>query len=216
MLAKTTPEIQRELKNLKREKHEQELSDWIDHQSRHSYIVEHEHTNPGNVDRQIGQPLTHTAFELRLGKILPPNVAIIENPHRKGFRAVVKILPDGTRETICPYKGGLIPEHSVLRVREEMVRDMSQKTIERKDLPKHEVIPGMGVVFDPGAPRPGWKKIYHLLGEDPDGHRGWRTILIRLVQAGILTPGQIESVFGSDNRQTWAVGMGKRAEALPY
>lgn len=54
--------------------------------------------------------------------------------------------------------------------------------------------------------RPGWNRIVEPFGEKL---RGWRTVLVRLVKSGILTVGQVESRFLSDNTPQWKHYMGK-------
>jgi len=201
------------------EAHMAKVKQWAAEQARHCIYVQDDDLSPGNAEKQLGTPLMSEEFERRLAKVLPPNCKFITHPIRPWIRVIIRVFPDGTSETICPYERGLMPEHSILRIRTEWVRDFSTTRIDRKDLPKADFIPGVGHVFEKDAPRPGWRKIYHLCGEDPTAGkktRGWRTVLIRCVEMGVITPTAAEREFGVDDSPQWAAHLGKQKITLPW
>lgn len=214
MLIKDSEVLTREQVLTPQEKHRAELMGWLEEEAKRFVVVEDSDTvNPTNLGQQLGRPMTSAELELRLGKLLPPSIRFVHNPWIHDKRAVVRVKPEGGFDTICPYESGFMPEHEVLKANVEWVRDRHQTHLDRKDLPKYEIVPGAGVVWDSGAVRPGWKKVVRL------GHtlkRGWRTVLIRLVQAGLLTPTQVEREFGVDDRVQWANAMGKRSIIAEY
>lgn len=185
-----------------------EVAQWCEDEERRCVAVEDsDMVNPANYEQQLGRPMSSDELERRLAKLLPPNIRFIPNPWIHDKRAVVRLLPAGGFETICPYDAGFMPEHEVRKADVTWIRDRFQTHLERKDLPKHEVVPGVGTVWESND-RPGWKKVVKL------GHtlrRGWRTVLVRLVQSGLLTPTTAERAFGVDDRVQWANAMGKRS-----
>lgn len=196
------------------EKHAADVAAWIAEEEKRAVLVEDTMLiNPASFDQQVGRPITSAELEMKLGKILPPNIIFISNPFVRDKRAAVRVLPNGARETIVPYEAGWMPEHSVFDVKVEWIRDKSITHFTRKDMAKssYEITPS-GIMWTSDH-RPGWKKVIKLWNEKK---RGWRTVLIRLVQNNLMTPTQAERLFGSDDRVQWANAMGKRSVVADY
>ena len=187
----------------------QRILDYIKDEQSHVVYIEDKILNPTDEKKQLGKPLNSDLLEQMLAPVLPSSVRFIDNSWRPGFRAAVRVLRQGDAnhgafETIVPYERGLMPEHSILELVEEEVPDPDvisrRKSLNRKDLGKHEYVRGKGFVFEEGG-QIGYIKNKKL------GHevkRGWRTVLVRLVQAGFLSVADAERVFGSSNSAGWA------------
>ena len=176
-------------------------------------------TNP---EVQKGTALTHEQFEKRLGK-LNKNLQFEDHPSNPTKRCAYLRRPDGL-EYLTVYERGVLPENSVFQevIKEDldpMIFSNPKFVIERADLPKHEVIRptvdesgniiSVGdVLFDERDPAPGkirrktaWSEVI----------RGWRTVLIRMLEWGVITKEATEREFGSSNTRNWAEKLGKRS-----
>lgn len=88
-----------------------------------------------------------------------------------------------------PARGGIIPEYSVMESRE----------IELPHVVGHMDRETPATLHDKS------------LGQEQI--RGWRTILVRLVQAGATTPELVERAVGAAPRASWAALLKKRTDA---
>lgn len=198
------------------EKQKQDILDYIEQEKSHVIYIEDKLVNPTDSTKQLGHILLSSIFEKKLATVLPSSITFIENPYRPGFSAVVRICPKydtnfGQYETLSPYERGVMPEHSILQLVEEEIPDPQivarRKSLERKDIPKHEYVPGEGFKFE-GDVRPGFIKVKKL------GHeikRGWRTVLIKLILAKVLSVYDAERLFGQDTTTNWAYHTGRKA-----
>lgn len=192
------------------EKQKQEKIQWLKEQESDCVYVEKDYISPANSDRQLGRIMNTLDFEKKL-KLLAPDLDFIYNPFNPAMKAVY-ITRNGQRDYLGAYHAGFMPEHSIVKIKEEMVWDpeATRKPLQRADLPKHEFVPGKGIVWEEGAVRPGWKKIKKPAGELK---RGWRTVLIRLVKENVLTPLQVDLNFGEPSsefgKKAWAYHSGR-------
>lgn len=202
--------------NAAREREAQRLRDWVSQQYSYTLYLDNNDLSPANAERQMGRAMTSADLEVRLKKLVP-NLHFERNPANATKKAVYLIHPSGKKEFICAYENGFMPEHSVMRTKEEDLPDPSYPApgimhhVERKDLPRHEFVPGEGYKFD--GVQPGFKRLRMVWGE---AKRGWRTVLIKLVLRGLTTPAAVEAIFGSDDRPEWAGHMGKRPVTTPW
>lgn len=198
------------------EQERQKLLDYIQSEMAHVTLIEDDILNPTDSLKQLGRYYTSADFEKRILSLLPSNCAVIDNPYRPGFRAIIRPTHDGF-ETLCPYEGGILPEHSVMQCKTVEVPDPDfisrKKTLDRKDLPKYEWSNEHGFIFDDTVCRPGFKREKQLGREL---QRGWRTVLIRLIKKGLLTVDQAERTFGTSNTATWSQNARGKFEGLPY
>ena len=197
----------------------QKILDYIKEEQSHHIYIGNSLVNPTDSLKQLGRPLHSDMIERMLATVLPSSVAFIENKYKPGFRAAVRVLRNtddnhGAFETIVPYEGGIMPEHSTFQLVEEEIPDPDvisrKKSISRKDLGKFEYKKGEGFEFEEGG-RAGFVKNQKL------GHtikRGWRTVLMRLVVSGFLSVTDAERLFGSSNNPTWQQYTGKVNESL--
>lgn len=195
---------------------EQQLQDrinWMKEQEKDTIYVENELIDISNNERQLGRPFLPSELEKRLKKV-NPNFHFEVNWRNNEMKALY-FIKNGKKEYIGSYHNCLMPEHSVSKVKYELVWDYkaTQKPLERKDLPKHEWVPGKGWVFDPNAPRPGWKVLKKPNGEYK---RGWRTLLIMIVLKGYAQWWEIDKVFKETpsslfGQRAWAYHRGDRS-----
>lgn len=199
------------------EKQKQDLLRYIEDEKAHLVYIDDNLFDPTVSEKQLGRYYNSADFERRLKTILPSNCFIISNPYRPGFRAIVRYsnLNSGKYETICPYESGIIPEHSVMQRKEVEIPDPDyisrKRTMERRDLPKHEWVPGQGFVFDDTTVRPGFIKVKQIGREIK---RGWRTILIKLLTQKLVTVPDVERIFSADNTPNWARWTGRHTDTL--
>lgn len=214
-----TPETKKRQELLqKAEQYREELKRWIyDQLKDNQYIMEDGRCLARLVD-QIGTPMSASALEEKLKKHFP-NLVFVVNPNNPAMK-MMYVRRNGALDPICAYHNGIMPEHSVMRMkeilvpREEFIRGPGIGHVNHKDLPleKTEFVPGAGYVDQDGVPL-GFRRELRPWGEEI---RGWRTVLVKLVVSGIATPAQIERIFGSANRRAWAEHMGKREKSLPW
>jgi|SRR5579871_6105868 len=204
------------------EKQKEAILKELEYEKSHMVYVEDRLVNPTDSIKQLGNYMDSAMFEKKLASILPYNIAFIDNPFRQGFRAIIR--PASPQlfyvgyETLCPYERGIIPEHSIMQLVEKEIPDPDvisrKKTVSRKDLGKFDYKPGQGFVFDDSTVRPGFIKVKTI------GHeikRGWRTILLKLILAQVITLTDAERVFGSKDHPSWAGHTGKLPTAtLPW
>jgi hypothetical protein len=155
-----------------------------------------------NAEERLGRPLLPDEFERRLAR-LNPNLffeVIPENPSHKRL----SILDTRGKHFVCVYPNSLIPERSIARLKVIECPDpnVTGSEITRKDFSS-----------DPNALRPGWRRVTVPWGE---AKRGWRTVLVRLIQAGLITPTQAEQEFGSDETPEWRQYTGKGEFTSPF
>lgn len=153
-----------------------------------------------NAEERMGRPMWPAEFETRL-KRLNANLffEVIEgNPTKKRL----SVVDQRGKHFVAVYENSLMPERSIPRLRTLEVPEPSVTHIDRKDLSS-----------DPTALRPGWRKIVVPWGEKT---RGWRTVLVRLIGAGLITVTEAENEFGSDETPEWRQHTGKGEFTTPF
>lgn len=159
--------------------------------------------NPCLVEKQLGNSFTPEQFAVKLKK-LNPSLKVEVHPKNPSKLCVYYITPT-TKEYITTCENILIPEHSIMSVKEEEVPDtdyvkkrnvggITVNHIDKRDFPER------------GNCAPGFKKVQIPWNE---ARRGWRTVLWKIVAQGYVSPSDVEIVFGSDNTPQWKRQMGK-------
>jgi len=211
MFVKDSEKITAHAERLKKEMYYEKLRLWERDKVDNAIYVTDNDLSPGNWEKQKGQELTTEKFEQKLLKIFP-GARFATFPKNPSKRCVYRILPDGSAEFLCSYENGKMTEHSVLYIKEEDVLDINPtKTdalthIDRQDLP-HAEWDGTQWNFDRSKPLPGSKRVTTATREVS---RGWRTVLIKLLQAGVITLQGAEKEFGTVNDRKWAFHTGKQ------
>ena len=151
-----------------------------------------ENLDPTLAQKRIGRPIHHDVLEEKL-KRLNPNLVFVWN----NFNSTKKCI--FFKETHIPYEAGVMPERSI----------MSRK---KEEVPIGDVYEGAGgfrlergEIKDPNK-NPWFRTIEVPWREEV---RGWRTILLRLVASGAITPTQAETTFSAADNPEWQRGMGK-------
>lgn len=215
MFIKDTDKIAAHLALSKKEQYYDKLRQWEEDKVNNAIYVTDEDLSPGNWEKQKGQELTTEKFEQKLLKIFP-TARFATFPRNTAKRCVYRILPDGTAEFLCAYENGRMTEHSVLLVKEEDILDINPtKTdavthIDRKDLPRSEW-DGTQWQFDKSKPLPGQKRVRTAAREVS---RGWRTVLLKLLEHRVISMSAAEREFGSPNDRKWAFFGGKHASLV--
>ena len=194
------------------EKHKQEKIKWAKEQEEDCVWVENDYISPANEERQLGRIMSTKDWEDRVRKLVP-SAHFEHNPFNPSMKALY-ILKNGKKDYVCAYHAGFMPEHSIVKVKEEVVWDPAQtdKPLGRVSESSYTKT-DREVRFDPNVLRPGWKKIKKPAGELK---RGWRTPLIKLVLSGFLTPSQVEKEFGEPSslygKKAWAYYSGRKTD----
>jgi hypothetical protein len=114
-----------------------------------------------------------------------PDIVLRPHPKQAGIGLLYLVVGD-QQIYLFPCESDWMPEWSVL------AEDEARK-------PVHEVHGHWQKVAVPGR----------------EIKRGWRTVLLRLVQQRVVALDAVEREFGAGNRATYAVLTGKRSEPLP-
>lgn len=221
------------VRGAKEESKAETIQNWVKEQTANVvYIREHD-LSLANADRQMGQKFWPSELEARLKK-LNPNLLFEVNSFNPTKKALYHVRRGEGKHFICAYENLVMPEHSIMKVKEEVIQDLNyirqgadgipRMHLDRKDLSTEQVKYATAIhrgadgelvepEKDPNAIPIGFKKVLVPWGEYV---RGWRTVTIKLVEAKVATPTQIESIFGADDRASWAKHMGKQDIRLPW
>lgn len=182
----------------------QKVTDWLEEQRRSLVVIDAD-APVDDKARQRGKALHFTLFEKMIRK-LPNGDHYVFNDINPLFKGLCYQSPSGNLIRISAYGKVDVPEFSTVVVKREMVRDFSLSLLKPVDMPemkwnaetrRHE--------SKDGSLLPGWKWEYKTEGENPfDAHaRGYRTILMKIVELKLATPNEVEKVFGRSSRQSW-------------
>lgn len=201
-----------------REKKFDQMKKWVEEQTAHAFYVKDDDLSPANAQRQLGKQMWPVELEARLKK-LNPNLHFEVNQFNPSMKALFHVRPGEGKVFVCAYHNSIMPEHSIVRVKEELVQDFNfvrgdlpHFHLDRKDMPKVDRNEDGSVEWGEQIPL-GFKKVLIPWGEF---RRGWRTVAIKIVEARLATPQQVENVFGTDDRPEWASHMGKKSLILPW
>lgn len=182
-----------------KEQTQERVNQWIKQQEAMSVYIKDDELSPCLVSKQLGKKMSPRDFEIKLRKLNPSLFSIV-NPYNSKKR-MLYITENGKIRGVCPFENIDMPEHSIVAVKEERYPDPNlaldnegSPIYDRTDANKDPENYGWMTQLIP------WHEAF----------RGWRTVLIKLVQEGITTPSQVELIFGSSDRTEWAYGMGKR------
>ena len=182
---------------------QEKINKWIKEQEAMAVYVKHDDLSPCNVEKQMGQKLWPHEFDLRLKKLNPSLFSEVNTFNRN--KRMLYIMENGKKRGVCPFENTVMPEHSIVAVKEERYPDPNLP----RDNEGNPLYDRTEANKDPD--NYGW--ITQLIPWH-EAFRGWRTVLIKLVKEGIATPTQIETIFGSSDTTGWAYAMGKRDTKL--
>ncbi len=158
-----------------------------------------------------------TSLELE-AKLLKLNAAFhFEHNEFNPTKKMIYLVDRRGKVPLFPYESGVMPERSIMNTKEEMVPvddvfDNNNFKMNRKDLGK-QTWDEEKKEFTSSTPNPYLRKVLIPWSEKT---RGWRTILIKLVIAGVITPRQAEESFGAADNREWQNSLGKASHNLPW
>lgn len=180
-------------------------------------------TSPLNSARKLGRTMTAQQLETKLSKLNPKlRFRYVGVTNTK--KAVCIERQDGTLEELMLYPATILPERSMWKGKEEIYPDPQQNHVEKLNQDDMEWVPlpgyesrypkwGTWRMKDPTKLKPGWLRKLVPTGE---AVRGWRTVLVKLIACGALTPEQVERNFGSDDTPEWKQHTGKGPQVRPW
>lgn len=195
MLIKDSEVLLKQEEVLKFEEYQARLRGWVAEQLKGEEFAANWEMSPLNTERQTGKLMKPEELEVLLRPYLPSSCFFRFHPSNPTKKYIGQMV-EGKECTVVVYENAPMPEHSYRATFEEDVWDGETTRIDRKD------VAGEG-------PGPGMRRSVQVGREV---FRGWRTVIIRLVDEGLLTPTQAEGLFGEAQREEWAFRMGKRAE----
>lgn len=178
------------------EAYQDKLSAWVRDKMLTQSYVEVSGNDPRVWERQKGRQITSTQLETMLKPFLPSSCHFLQHPTNPSKRFIGQDIA-GTMTTVIVYEHPLMPEFSLLANHSEQEWDGHTTHIDRKDLTPGRTV-GVQTINQPGV----------------EVIRGWRTVIIRLVKEGFLTPSQADSLMGSTDRPEWQFGLGKTAHSV--
>jgi hypothetical protein len=216
MLIKDTETTQEHIKQMKFQEDNLKLAQYLEDQLTPGLPFDDQGKLRLNKEAQMGTPLSTEVFEKKLASIAP---SVVFKPHWKPSKRTLRYGP--SEEHFIVYENSqAMPEFSVFSPRTRRLQT-SETTkpgfrLSRADLPKYEYIPPeydtLGnmtrepdIIWD--GPLPGEQDITEGWNEDL---RGWRTVLVQLVLNGVISISDMEKTFGSANRRSYALYLGKR------
>lgn len=186
-----------------------------------------------NIERQSGQRMSITEFERRVQKICPDirfrsnfltdeQARFLHLAPGSTTRRMLHLRPDGSLVDLAGFQNqAMLPEYTIVLTRPKRVPVNIDrfKHIKAADgsWVKVPFIPGGDIPkatplddgqFKFNGPKPGER----VLKEPAGTLVGWRTLVARLGPRGynLVTTDAIECEFGTSDRASWAVRMGKR------
>ena len=212
---------------------------WLEDYERLSKFHDDEEIRPTDAVRQIGEPMAHTEMERRLAK-MNPRLRFLWEPFNNHHKMLALdagdkleklfVYPTGSipERTIWRKKEEYVedPDYKPSRFDhgaadwewvpmegyEHLYRPEGYKLGGWNDpavLANDPDLPfcGQWQRRDNDAGRAAWKKLNHAWGRH---RRGWREVMLMLVQRGLVTVDQVEREFHSDaNNPLWKQGLGK-------
>lgn len=215
MLLNTSDTLHLRVKRAKEEDQREKMKAWVTDQTQNAMYLDDPLSSPANAVARIGTPMKDTDLEATLKK-LNPSLTFVYNQFNSTKKMIYLDDLRG-RTSLFPYESGIMPERSIMSVKVEMVPvpelyDNPNFVMNRKDLGKQEWDEEKQQ-FTSITANPYLKRVVTPWNEI---QRGWRTILIKLVLSGAITPQQAESSFGAHQSKEWQNSLGKAKHLLPW
>jgi hypothetical protein len=164
--------------------------------------------DPTSVVSQMGNCLSSTDVKNKLEQ-LSYYVQVERHPQKPNIWVVynTRLNP---KKYIAAFEEGIVPERTLLNTR--TITDVDPDSLNPSWTPKKMDAPRVdinGIIQIDEGEKPGLTK-YTIPWNV--AKMGYRTILIRLIQSGLVSLTRVEEVFSSDNTPEWASKTGKRKD----
>ena len=148
--------------------------------------VEDKRTSVANVERQTGRKFSPEQFMSKLGLlnkdiILKPHPGFMVPKHVSRDKACLYLNVGGVEQYLFVCEGDWMPEWSIMKTRKVKIPDVTR-------------------------PDAAWKTVD---GPRYVEKRGWREVLIKLIQKGLIGLDATERIFGAGDRPSWKILTGK-------
>ena len=191
--------------------------------------------DPTNPEKQQGRPMSSEALIKLLRKW---NRSLLIETHPTNFNQVVVYkMVGGEKRTAVTFAAGVLPEFSIMARQEQLVEKELPTTSEGEEILSIKKIPekvkqGMRAAINEILNNPTnvydeesamalleqtladttYESLVHdkLKQVGRELVRGWRTVLVRLVQQQLVSADTVERLVKSTDRLSWAVKMGRR------
>jgi hypothetical protein len=189
-------------------------------------IMEDGDLAPNNPARQLGRCLTPAEFEAQIVAPLGvPNLLFEVHPTNRNRRCMYQIR-DGEKHLICVYENNPMPEMSIVTGVIKWVPDPAYvgeggRPVERADLPasvRPVTVEQASILIAKGGVQhlsdelnkriadvePTHLGMLKIMTPGAEKIRGWRTVLVYMMQHGLVSPEQIRNVVADLDRASWA------------
>ncbi len=237
MLIRDEVRIERDLKGQAQESYADKVNSWTKEQLGSARIIDDTDMAPCNPQRQLGHMLPGPQRLEAVLRTFSENF-VFKYTLKPGKKKLCYLLPDGTLQDVCVYEDGPTPEYSILNAQWRWEADpdyaLGSRTLERDEVrgepvtlqEAYDLIRDLGPqrakqhlldqradqgLNDPDY-RPGFKKTLQTWSE---AVRGWRAVLVRPVQQGLISLEQAEKAIrilgGTEDRASWSKQLGKQS-----
>lgn len=236
MLILDEQRLQRNAKGTSMEEYASKVNAWTREQLGSARVIDDKNMAPCNPQRQLGHMLPGPQKLEAVLRTFSPNF-VFKYTLKPGKKKLCYLMPDGTLQDVCVYEDGPTPEYSILNAQWRWEADpdyaLGVRTLQREELrgepvtlqQAYDLIQELGPQRakqqlldqrrdsgqdDPDY-RPGFRKTLQSWSE---AVRGWRAVLVRPVQQGLITLDQAEKAIrllgGTEDRPSWSTQMGKQ------
>jgi hypothetical protein len=163
--------------------------------------------DPTDIYARMGKSLSALELKTKLEK-LSPYIIVEKHPWKPEMWVVYSNTVEG-KKYVSAYEDGTVPERTLMDTKTTLDVDPASLSPSWKPEKVAPELPNKNGIIevDENAPRPGLRSYtnpWHIV------KMGYRTILLRLVHAGVVSLARVELIFGNDNTPEWAAKTGKK------
>ena len=176
----------------------------------HAVLIGKDH-DPTNILHRMGKALPATELKTKLESL--SHYVKVERHPEKAHMLVVYIVRSSSKTYVSAFEDGMVPERTLIDTK--TVTDVDPASLRpdwkpgKFDAP---LVDRNGIIqIDENAMRPGLTQYtipWHIQ------KMGYRTILLRLLEKGVVTMAKVEETFGNDNTPEWAAKTGAQDKNL--
>ena len=236
MLVLDEQRVRRNAASEAQQKYADQVNAWTMEQLGSARIIADQDLSASNPQRQLGHMLPGPANLETVLRRLSPNFVFQQG--LPGKKTLSYAMPDGTLQRVCVYEAGPTPEYSIMNAKWVWKADpayaLGQRPLCRDEVrgepvtlqQAYDLIRELGPQgakqellrrrngdgLDDADYRPGFIKVLETWSE---AVRGWRAVLVRPLQQGLITLAQakqaVKDLGGTEDRASWAVSTAQRA-----